>query len=96
MSSLKATKPVGTQPTEPVKEEPAAKSSSSAPKVPASKPVSMKQDRKVREHKKKITSLSKTRKVYDMKFADTDLLLKICLAWYLLWAYEMDGLRLWS
>ncbi|KAJ6891246.1 hypothetical protein NC651_024673 [Populus alba x Populus x berolinensis] len=53
MSSLKATKPVGTQPTEPVKEEPAAKSSSSAPKVPASKPVSMKQDRKVREHKKK-------------------------------------------
>ncbi|KAB5538264.1 hypothetical protein DKX38_015797 [Salix brachista] len=51
MSSLKATKPVGTQATEPVK-KPAAKSSSSAAKAPASKPAP-KAEQKPREPKKK-------------------------------------------
>ncbi|KAL9352398.1 hypothetical protein Peur_055078 [Populus x canadensis] len=59
MSSLKAMKPAGTQPTEPVKKEPAAKSSSSAPKVPASKPVPKKAEQKPRELKKKASGSSK-------------------------------------
>ena len=54
MASLKAMKPVGTKPVEPVKKEPAAKSSSSAPKIPASKPAPKKAEQKPREPKKKV------------------------------------------
>ncbi|KAG6765804.1 hypothetical protein POTOM_029861 [Populus tomentosa] len=53
MASLKAMKPAGTKPVEPVKKEPAAKSSSSAPKIPASKPAPKKAEQKPREPKKK-------------------------------------------
>lgn len=54
MASLKAMKPVGTKPIEPVKKEPAAKPSSSAPKTPASKPAPKKVEQKPREPKKKV------------------------------------------
>ncbi|KAJ6431928.1 hypothetical protein OIU84_019244 [Salix udensis] len=57
MSSLKATKPAGTQATEPVK-KPAAKSSGSAAKAPASKPAP-KAEQKPREPKKKASGSSK-------------------------------------
>ncbi|KAG5240344.1 hypothetical protein IMY05_008G0094300 [Salix suchowensis] len=49
MASLRAMKPAGAQPTEPVKKEPAAKPSSSAPKAPASKPAPKKVEQKPRE-----------------------------------------------